>query len=115
LKLCARALAYGLTLNAGATCMAPKRLLAEDAIIGRLAKRLLKELTARAADFTAEIHDRSLIAAVDGALARSAKILHGAWNPGSEGKTREATFPLVLEDAPGAEKADGLMNLDAFH
>ena len=110
LQMLAKGLAWGLGLNAGATCIAPRRVLIGDAEAERLIPRLLENLARSAAtlavDPAAAKVSRGFIA---DALAAGAWCVAGAMGPtpadGHDDEERaaagqplrDATWPVVLD------------------
>jgi acyl-CoA reductase-like NAD-dependent aldehyde dehydrogenase len=92
LDLTARALAFGITLNGGATCIAPRRVLVSERVHRRLAERLVNELKGREAIRMKSASARWL-PWVQQALAQGATLLHGRIEPD------QIAGPLVLDHA----------------
>jgi acyl-CoA reductase-like NAD-dependent aldehyde dehydrogenase len=89
----ARAIRFGLSLNAGATCIAPRRVFVPRALAGKLADRiagLAAELPAVAVDPETACRARVLAA---GALEGGARLLAGSLEPADD------FHPLVVADA----------------
>ena len=111
LQMLAKGLTWGLRLNAGATCIAPRRVLIGHTEAERLIPRLLENLARSAATLaidpaTADTAHR-LIA---DALAAGATCLAGAWGDEERAAApqplRDATWPVVLDGVtPGMEVA----------
>jgi len=93
LDLTARALRFGLTFNAGATCIAPRRVFVHESVAAELEQRLVESLRSRPAMFVAEPVRTHLGALADDALDAGARLAHGAVTE------RAVTGPLVLADA----------------
>jgi acyl-CoA reductase-like NAD-dependent aldehyde dehydrogenase len=116
LDLLVRALAFGLRLNAGATCMSPKRVLVHRSIATELEGRLAQDLCrSRGDESRPSIHSPGLLASaaterlrpvLDDALARGAHLIAGEIN--DEGSV---TLPLVLG---GVSPSSRLLREDIF-
>ena len=101
LDLVVRALAFGLRLNAGATCMSPKRVLVHRSIATELEGRLAQNLCrSRGNEYRTSIHSPSLLTSaaterlrpvLDDALARGAHLIAGEISDDGS-----VTLPLVL-------------------
>ncbi|HYO16283.1 MAG TPA: aldehyde dehydrogenase family protein [Thermoanaerobaculia bacterium] len=89
----ARAVRFGLTLNAGATCIAPRRVFVPRAVAGELADRIA-ELAAALPAVTVdpEVACRARVLAA-GALEGGARLLAGSLEPADDFQ------PLVVADA----------------
>jgi acyl-CoA reductase-like NAD-dependent aldehyde dehydrogenase len=101
LDLVVRALAFGLRLNAGATCMSPKRVLVHRSIGTELEGRLAQNLCRRGgSEYRPSTHSPGLLTSaaterlrpvLDDALARGAHLIAGEINDDGS-----VTIPLVL-------------------
>ena len=101
----AAALAFGLRLNAGATCIAPRRVFIPRALAGALEKRLieaLRPLPPVAADAAAA---RCAVALAEEAVGEGARLAFG------ELAVAERMQPLVLANASAAMR---LLSSDVF-
>jgi len=92
LDLAARALAFGITLNRGATCIAPRRVFVVGSLHAALGHRLLAELERREPVYLATGSARWL-PLVQQAFADGAQLLHGRLHP------HRICGPLVLSHA----------------
>jgi acyl-CoA reductase-like NAD-dependent aldehyde dehydrogenase len=92
LDLAARALAFGITLNRGATCIAPRRVFVPGRHLIALGQKLTAELTRRASLELSTVGARWL-PNLQSALADGAILIHGKIRPGA------VTGPLVLTHA----------------
>jgi len=116
LDLVVRALAFGLRLNAGATCMAPKRVLVHRSIATELEGRLAQNLCRRRSnEYCPSIHTAGLLTSaatkrlrpvLDDALARGAHLIAGEINDDGS-----VTIPLVLG---GVSPSAPLLREDIF-
>ncbi len=88
-------LLYGLALNRGRTCIAPRRIFVHQAVSGDLRAALQDRFRSRRAPIT-ELSPW-VRKALNEALAQGAKVLAGAWSD-AEGLFR---YPLILEHVPG--------------
>jgi acyl-CoA reductase-like NAD-dependent aldehyde dehydrogenase len=91
-------LLYGLALNRGRTCIAPRRILVHQAVAGDLRAALQDRFRSRRAPITELspwVRD-----ALNEALAQGAKVISGAWSD-AEGLFR---YPLILEHVPGPSR-----------
>lgn len=104
LDLVARALAFGITLNRGATCIAPRRVLVDQHRHAALGHKLITELKRRET-IHFEATSARWLPLVQQALADGAQLLHGQIRP------NQITGPLVLAHA-GPEMA--LLQQDTF-
>jgi len=92
LDLAARALAFGITLNRGATCIAPRRVLVAERIHDALGQKLVAELRLRE-PLPMEFTTARWLPLVQEALAAGAKLIHGNLRPD------QLTGPLLLAHA----------------
>ncbi len=116
LDLVVRALAFGLRLNAGATCMSPKRVLVHRSIATELEGRLAQDLCRRRGNESRpSIHSPGLLTSaaterlrpvLDDALARGAHLIAGEINDDGS-----VTLPLVLG---GVSPSSRLLREDIF-
>jgi len=116
LDLVARALTFGLRLNAGATCMSPKRVLVHRSLATELEGRLAQTLCRRRGDESRpSIHPprhlalaatERLRSVLDDALARGAHLIAG--DIGDDGRV---AMPLVLG---GVSPSSRLLREDTF-
>ena len=116
LDLVVRALAFGLRLNAGATCMSPKRVLVHRSIATELEGRLAQNLCRRrGSEYRPSIHSPGLLTSaaterlrpvLDDALARGAHLIAGEINDDGS-----VTIPLVLG---GVSPSSRLLREDIF-
>jgi len=116
LDLVVRALAFGLRLNAGATCMSPKRVLVHRSVATELEGRLAQNLCRRRGNESRpSIHSPCLLTpaaterlrpVVDEALARGAHLIAGEINDDGS-----ITLPLVLG---GVSPSSRLLREDIF-
>lgn len=94
LELVARAVAFGMTLNGGATCIAPRRLFVPHELAVELAERIARCIERREPAPLELDAFRRARAAVEDALARGARIAAGA--PPRDG----LAVPTLLADVP---------------
>lgn len=87
----AQALSYGLGVNRGETCIAPRRVFVHQDIYPQLLGCLVEKVKARAFD---EEVPEPVRTAVDSALASGAEALHGQL------AADKAALPLLLSDVP---------------
>ncbi|HVM47063.1 MAG TPA: aldehyde dehydrogenase family protein [Candidatus Acidoferrum sp.] len=115
LDLVVRALAFGLRLNAGATCMSPKRVLVHRSIATELEGRLAQDLCRSRDNGCRPFHSPGLSAptvterlrpVLDDALARGAHVIAGEIKDDGS-----VTFPLVLG---GVSASSRLLREDIF-
>jgi acyl-CoA reductase-like NAD-dependent aldehyde dehydrogenase len=116
LDLVVRALAFGLRLNAGATCMSPKRVLVHRSIATELEGRLAQNLCRRRGNESRpSIHSPGLLTSaaterlrpvLEDALARGAHLIAGEINDDGS-----VTIPLVLG---GVSPSSRLLREDIF-
>jgi acyl-CoA reductase-like NAD-dependent aldehyde dehydrogenase len=116
LDLVVRALAFGLRLNGGATCMSPKRVLVHRSIATELEGRLAQSLCTRQGnESSTSIHSPGLPASaatenlrplLDDALARGAHLIAGEISDDGS-----VTIPLVLG---GVSPSSRLLREDIF-
>ena len=104
LDLVVRALVFGLTLNGGATCMAPKRALVHRSIATELEGRLAQQLSS-SHNAPASAGSEKARPLIDDALARGAHLIAGEFSG------NRVTFPLVLGGVP---PSSGLLKEDIF-
>ncbi len=95
--LAARAVAFGLRLNAGATCIAPRRLVVHRAVAPALRERLVAELAAQPTFPVPAASLGALAQQLTATLGNTARLLAGRVNPGAEWQG-----PLVLEVREGS-------------
>lgn len=105
LDLVARALAFGLTLNGGQTCIAPRRVFGDCNTLRELARELTERLGAEAPVELGEECVRSLRQLVESALESGSRCVSG----GFVGRNRMT--PLVLADI---RPDSGLAQSDVF-
>jgi acyl-CoA reductase-like NAD-dependent aldehyde dehydrogenase len=74
----AQSIAFGLTLNSGRTCIAPRRAFVWKEALGEFSNKLKSELESRPKIFTKESPQGEFIANVFDALSQGAEVLHGA-------------------------------------
>lgn len=104
LNMVARAVAFGLRLNAGATCIAPHRVFVPHGMVDDLEARLVAAL--RGASCTVDEHvARRALDLVSDALDQGARLLTGRIEPGS------IFEPVVLADASPTMR---LLQADVF-
>ena len=101
LRLAARAIAFGMTLNGGFTCIAPRRLLVADSVIETFVAELTRALAARPALRLPAATRDDLARAVDGALAAGGRLVAGDLAARDEGRS-DAGSPIVLAEVPEA-------------
>jgi acyl-CoA reductase-like NAD-dependent aldehyde dehydrogenase len=115
LDLVVRALAFGLRLNAGATCMSPKRVLVHRSIATELEGRLAQNLCRSRGNESRPFHSPGLLTpavterlrpVLDDALARGAHLIAGEINDDGS-----VTIPLVLG---GVSPSAPLLREDIF-
>lgn len=107
LEIVAKSLAWGLALNAGATCIAPRRVFAPRAEMPALQDRLRTLLAGLKPQPVAKAAAENAIRLVEDALAAGAKPLLPWSKPGANAPFR----PLVLTDA---DPAMALLKEDVF-
>ena len=105
LDLAASAIAFGLTLNDGATCMAPRRLFVTARISKRFELRLLDRIRERLGNTACfktrdlsspkELISSSLYASILQAIDMGGSIIHGSID-----QRRSSIYPLVLTNVP---------------
>lgn len=108
LDLVARCLAYGLRLNGGATCIAPRLVLAHAADAAALETRLLDRIATIGPVEISRPSAQALACLVSDALARGARLHGAAPDPDAD---PPAMRPLVLAGAPADP---GLLCRDIF-
>lgn len=92
LDLTARALAFGITLNRGATCIAPRRVLVAERLHDALGQKLVAELKLRE-PLPMDLTATRWLPLVPQALAAGAKLIHGNLRPD------QLTGPIILAHA----------------
>jgi acyl-CoA reductase-like NAD-dependent aldehyde dehydrogenase len=104
LDLAASAIAFGLTLNDGATCMAPRRVLVNARVAKAFETQLITKLSERLRDgayfvnpeaSSIERISASLAASIAQAIDNGAEIIHGSLDP-----RRSTIYPLVISNVP---------------
>ncbi len=113
--LAAKSIAFGLRLNNGATCMAPKRVYVSPSRVEALKSRLIEELQSRrvqnevgdisslvGASVTRSPQQEHLFSLVMDAISQGATIIHGSLQ--EEGIP---TLPLILADVAPSSKLLG--------
>lgn len=106
LDLAIRALAFGLRLNKGATCIAPRRIFVHQAISSQIEGRLAAALQEERGDNVPLRLNPEVKLALNDALARGAHLVTGKLLP-----TGDCIPPLVLA---GASSSMRLLHLDVF-
>ncbi len=104
LDLAARALAFGITLNRGATCIAPRRVLVAQRLHAALGQKLVTELKQRET-IHFEAGSARWLPLLQQALTDGAQLLHG------QIRSHQITGPLVLSHA---QPEMALLQLDTF-
>jgi acyl-CoA reductase-like NAD-dependent aldehyde dehydrogenase len=103
LDLAVKALVFGLTLNGGATCMAPKRVFVSATLCAQLESRLKRAFESTSA---ALVTNHKLSALLNGALADGAHIIAGGIRADGNVET-----PIVLA---GVSPRSRLLQADVF-
>jgi len=106
LGLAVRALTFGLRLNHGATCIAPRRIFVHQSIATEFEGRLAAALQAESAERAPISLKPELQAALNEALAQGAHLLSGKWI-----HTGDCIPPLVVA---GASASMRLLHEDVF-
>jgi acyl-CoA reductase-like NAD-dependent aldehyde dehydrogenase len=100
LQLTAKAIAFGLTINDGATCLAPRRLLAHESIHDPLLEALIAQLQSRDPIHLSPQASARLHQAIQPLIAQGAQLLFGTLNPDSASQG-----PFILACQPSQSTA----------